>query len=220
MRGKLADVPVSSLRDRPRSRAITRRTTGKYRMLGWRGASRRAAPDCRADRSPRSAIRFGDSRLPSRCGTDAGTRDGRKRALPPGALRRLSRKRFVRQLSRREQTLLSSTARGFARSSVRDCGHVAECPHCSVSSPFTARNLAACITLRLTPVPRPVVPECSGSVIGRSHGTEKIEAAVRVLLPSARVARLDRDTGAARASSAPRSSRGARASSTCSWNAD
>jgi primosomal protein N' (replication factor Y) len=104
---------------------------------------------------------------------------------------------LARRLSRGEQSILFLNRRGFAQFVLcRDCGYVARCPHCAVSLAFHAAwgslKCHHCGHSRRAPV---VCPECKGDrVKGFGIGTERVEDEVKRSFPSARVARLDRDT--------------------------
>jgi primosomal protein N' (replication factor Y) len=103
-------------------------------------------------------------------------------------------------LARKEQAILFLNRRGFAPSvTCETCGHILGCPSCEVA-----------LTYHLSPRPhvichycdyRDAVPsrcaECkSPSLSFEGIGTERIESALGSAFPAARVARLDRDTGA------------------------
>lgn len=103
-------------------------------------------------------------------------------------------------LARKEQAILFLNRRGFAPSvACESCGHILGCPSCEVP-----------LTYHVSPRPhvichycdyRDAVPqrcaECkSPSLSFEGIGTERIESALGDAFPTARIARLDRDTGA------------------------
>jgi primosomal protein N' (replication factor Y) (superfamily II helicase) len=103
-------------------------------------------------------------------------------------------------LERKEQAILFLNRRGFAPSvTCESCGHILGCPSCEVP-----------LTYHLSPRPHVIchycdykdrVPErcaeCKSPQLSfEGIGTERIEAALTTAFPGARVARLDRDTGA------------------------
>lgn len=96
-----------------------------------------------------------------------------------------------------EQTLLFLNRRGYASFLLcRSCGHLAECPHCSISLTYhhAQRRLVChyCDHHRAAPTQ---CPKCAGTLIQpMGVGTEKVEEILRTLLPGARLARMDRDT--------------------------
>ena len=105
-----------------------------------------------------------------------------------------------RVLERKEQAILFLNRRGFAPSVACDsCGHILGCPSCEVP-----------LTYHVSPRPHVIchycdyrarVPEAcseckSPELSYEGIGTERIESALGSAFPSARIARLDRDTGA------------------------
>ena len=107
------------------------------------------------------------------------------------------------RLSAGQQSLLLLNRRGFASALLcRQCGHTFRCPNCEVPLiQHKNRNRLVChycdYTMR-------VPQECSacGSffLMPLGWGTERLEDELKVLLPGARIARLDRDTAVARRS--------------------
>jgi primosomal protein N' (replication factor Y) len=98
---------------------------------------------------------------------------------------------------RREQAILFLNRRGTATSfSCRDCGHVLECPRCSL--PLTAHGtsrLLACHHCNYRQTAPMLCPACGSEKIrGLGVGTERVEQEVGRLLPGARVVRWDLDT--------------------------
>jgi primosomal protein N' (replication factor Y) (superfamily II helicase) len=100
-------------------------------------------------------------------------------------------------MDRGEQAIVLLNRRGYARSLLcRSCGHVFTCPDCSISMTYHQQEdrLAChyCGQERGTPS---LCSECGGPYIHYSGvGTEQLESLLRSLLPSARIARLDRDS--------------------------
>jgi primosomal protein N' (replication factor Y) len=105
--------------------------------------------------------------------------------------------RLEERLERGEQSVLLLNRRGFASVIFcRQCGASLECPHCSVALTYhrAARrmrchycNYAAAVPARCG--------ACGGEYLEQSgFGTERIEHEVRARFPTARVARVDRDT--------------------------
>ena len=100
------------------------------------------------------------------------------------------------RLERREQVLVLLNRRGFSTSVFcRQCGATMECPSCSVSLVVHGRGRAVChYCNHARQVPR-TCQNCGGPFLELlGYGTERVEAEVRQLFPTARVARLDRDT--------------------------
>lgn len=103
-------------------------------------------------------------------------------------------------LERKEQAILFLNRRGFAPSvECSSCGHIFGCPSCEVP-----------LTYHVSPRPHVICHYCdyrdrvpercasckSPSLSFEGIGTERIESALGTAFPAARIARLDRDTGA------------------------
>jgi primosomal protein N' (replication factor Y) (superfamily II helicase) len=100
------------------------------------------------------------------------------------------------RLSSGEQTILFLNRRGFSTTMVcQACGHVCQCPNCSVALTFhrDVAQLACHICGYRERAPK-VCPICKDPGIRHSGvGTQKVEDVVRRLFPRARVARMDAD---------------------------
>ncbi len=101
------------------------------------------------------------------------------------------------RFEKREQTILFINRRGYSSSmQCKQCGHVEECPHCSIALTYhrTDETLRChlCGEQRAAPVR---CPQCRAPDIRwRGLGTQRVEEAVRRVLPRARVERMDTDT--------------------------
>ena len=101
------------------------------------------------------------------------------------------------RLRRGEQALVLLNRRGFATAVFcRQCGRSLECPNCSVSLTFhRAAGQARCHYCGYARARPSSCPECAGRYLEQvGFGTERVEAEIVARWPSARVARLDRDT--------------------------
>ncbi|HXQ81417.1 MAG TPA: primosomal protein N' [Opitutaceae bacterium] len=100
------------------------------------------------------------------------------------------------RFERGEQTILFINRRGYASSmQCRKCGHVEECPHCSVSMTYHRADETLrchlCGDQRTAPAR---CTECGAPDIRwRGLGTQRVEEAVRRVLPRARIERMDTD---------------------------
>jgi primosomal protein N' (replication factor Y) len=123
--------------------------------------------------------------------------------------------RLGQRLDASEQAVILLNRRGYATAMFcRQCGHTLECPNCSVSLTVhrprkrtaPATDLAAAVADRrgwqarchycnfVRQVPS-ACPQCAAPYLEHvGYGTERIEAEIHRLFPSARVARVDRDT--------------------------
>jgi primosomal protein N' (replication factor Y) len=100
------------------------------------------------------------------------------------------------RLEKKEQTILFLNRRGFSTSLIcTKCGHVCECPNCSVALTFhRAAARIVCHICGHTAVAPAKCPECKDPSIRYSGtGTEKVEDAVARLFPKAIVKRMDAD---------------------------
>ena len=101
------------------------------------------------------------------------------------------------RLEKREQTILFLNRRGYSSSMMcRSCGHAEECPHCSITMTYHRTDEALrchlCGHERGAPVR---CPECEAPDIRwKGSGTQRVEEAVRRILPRARIERMDADT--------------------------
>ncbi len=95
------------------------------------------------------------------------------------------------------QSLIFLNRRGFANFlQCLQCGEALVCPNCSVTLTLHRRLRALrCHHCDYTIPPPSACPDCGGlSLTGWGAGTEQVEAALRQMLPEARVGRMDRDT--------------------------
>ncbi len=119
----------------------------------------------------------------------------KQRALPSlsGKLVRAMQDRF----EKREQTILFINRRGYSSSmQCTKCGHVEECRHCSIAMTYhrTDETLRChlCGDQRAAPVR---CPQCAAPEIRwKGLGTQRVEEAVKRVLPRAHVERMDTDT--------------------------
>jgi primosomal protein N' (replication factor Y) len=100
-------------------------------------------------------------------------------------------------LERREQAILFLNRRGFSASfQCAECETVVECPSCTVALTFhrAQRRLTCHYCGHAQRLPERC-PTCLSLLLEhQGTGTEQVEAVLRTVLPTARVARMDRDT--------------------------
>ena len=101
------------------------------------------------------------------------------------------------RLARREQTILFINRRGYSSALLcPKCGHVAECTHCSIA--LTYHRSDETLRCHLCGDQRPAPARCPAcgapDIRWRGLGTQRVEEAVRRVLPRARLARVDTDT--------------------------
>ena len=104
---------------------------------------------------------------------------------------------MMERLKKKQQTILFLNRRGYAQFVLcRDCGWTAKCPNCAVSLAYhnfdRALKCHHCDYNGRVPLK---CPDCGGmKVKAFGIGTEKVEEEVLRVFPTARVARMDRDT--------------------------
>ena len=98
---------------------------------------------------------------------------------------------------RGEQSIILLNRRGYSSFILcRSCGETVQCPNCDVTLTYhrSERVIVCHYCNHREPVPR-VCPSCSKKYIYYvGEGTEQLEEMLKLLFPSLRVARIDRDT--------------------------
>ena len=101
------------------------------------------------------------------------------------------------RLRKKEQSILFMNRRGYhAHYFCTECGHVEMSPDASVPMTYhrTDHTLRCHLTGHIKPAPK-FCPECGApAMTGKGTGTQRIEEAVRKILPKARIVRMDTDT--------------------------
>jgi primosomal protein N' (replication factor Y) (superfamily II helicase) len=197
VRGKLLDCPVILGSATPALESYENCRQRRYRLLEiTQRVERRSLPeiesiDLRARVPPPRSTP--DSSKPA-AATDGKNPD-----------RQLISDTFVRALAENfrvgRQTLVFLNRRGFANFlQCTSCGHVWRCPYCSVTLTLHLKQKRlSCHHCDYRRPPTEICPECKNATLaGIGSGTERIEQALRQLVPQARVARMDRDTTARR----------------------
>ena len=95
------------------------------------------------------------------------------------------------------QALLFINRRGYATFLIcAECGHVLNCPNCSVTLTYHRRKERHFCHYCDYSIPAPsVCPSCHSPAINLlGRGTERVEEEVKEIFPHARVSRMDRDT--------------------------
>jgi primosomal protein N' (replication factor Y) len=138
--------------------------------------------------------RVDSRRMPSFTIVDMRIEVARQRG--PSALSRTLAEAVRARFERREQTILFINRRGYSSSmQCRKCGGVEECPHCSVAMTYHRTDETLRCHLCGEQRPAPVrCPKCGAPDIRwRGLGTQRVEEAVKRLLPRARIERMDTD---------------------------
>lgn len=100
-----------------------------------------------------------------------------------------------------DQSLIFLNRRGYARYvACKDCGHVMQCPHCSVSLTYhKQKQRLLCHHCDFLVHSEQICPQCRCTrFISIGFGTEKLQQELTRIFPAARIGRLDRDTAAKR----------------------
>ena len=150
--------------------------TGKYRLVRL---------NQRVDDKSMPVVRVVDLRRQSRT-----TPEG-------GILARPLAEAIEGRMAKGEQSILFLNRRGFSTSMICEaCGHVCQCPDCSVSLTFhrAAERLMCHICGHSRKAPKSC-PKCSDPKIRfAGMGTQKVEEALKKIFPKARIARMDADS--------------------------
>lgn len=140
-------------------------------------------------------VRFGNAELPAVVKVDL--TDARRRKLMRGNFSQALITAMEKALARKEQVIIFQNRRGYVPAwQCETCGWVPECEHCDVSLTYHKRDHGLRCHYCGARYPPPVQCAACGSnrlrMIGL--GTEKVEEELSLLLPDARVARMDQDS--------------------------
>ena len=104
--------------------------------------------------------------------------------------------KLQQRLERKEQSILFLNRRGYSGFiSCRSCGHVMQCPHCSVSLSQHRDGKLHCHYCGYTIPGVRICPECGSKYIaGFKVGTQQIEDKLKEMFSGVRVLRMDADT--------------------------
>jgi primosomal protein N' (replication factor Y) len=197
MRGKLLDCPVILGSATPALESYENCRQGRYRLLEiTRRVEQRALPTIEAIdlRRQFQAPRFDPTR-----GGATSKSPGDDRQLISDTLANAVKTNFAAG----RQTLLFLNRRGFANFlQCMVCGYVWRCPYCSVTLTLHLKlNKISCHHCDYRRPTTDVCPGCNNTTLaGVGSGTERIEQALKQLVPEARLARMDRDTTSRRGS--------------------
>jgi primosomal protein N' (replication factor Y) len=176
MRAKLAGAVCVLGSATPSLESFANAQSGKYGLL-------------------RLPVRVDGRRMPDIDIVDMRIEAGRQRGF--FALSRRLVQAMQDRFALREQTILFINRRGYSPAMLcTRCGHVEECPHCSVALTYhRADETLRCHLCGAEKAAPLRCPKCSApDVRWRGLGTQRVEEAVRRILPRARVVRMDSDT--------------------------
>lgn len=177
MRAKMSSAVVVLGSATPAVESYHHAQTGKYRLLELRR---------RIDNVPLPTVHLLDMMRFRKTAPDR-----------EGIFSRLLFGKILEKLERKEQVILLQNRRGFAPV-VRcvSCGFTRLCDACNIPLTYHKRgNVLRCHYCNASEKAPEVCPQCRGlDLIFKGIGTQKVEEALRALLPEARVARMDLDT--------------------------
>ncbi len=139
--------------------------------------------------------RFHDAELPDIKIADIRSEKKKKTAI--GEFTSVLIEALKEVLEKGEQAIIFQNRRGFSNYlTCEDCGYIPECPRCAVSLTYhqykNQLNCHYCGHKQLVPL---VCPACGGTRIHTvGIGTEKIEEELKLILPEARIQRMDLET--------------------------
>lgn len=143
--------------------------------------------------------RVGERRLPAVTIVDLGKKDPDR---DKGLFRKELRQALIANLEKGSQSVLLLNRRGFSSVMLcQDCGAPVECLHCRVSLTLhKAKKRLICHYCGYSVDHRVICGNChsTGALVPVGFGTERVEEEAKLLLPEARIARLDSDTAADR----------------------
>jgi len=176
VRGRIEDAVVVLGSATPSLETLENATRGRYRRLEM---------PARIDDRPLPEVRLVDLSRLRRGGKDVG----------PGLISPELADALASTVEAGQQAILFLNRRGYQTLVLCEtCGEEARCTECSVSLTHHARRgILLCHTCGHTERMSTACPSCGGVRFGVGVGTEQVEEAVRAAVPTARVARLDRD---------------------------
>lgn len=190
LRGKLLECPVILGSATPALETYENCRQGRYRLLEITQ---------RVEQRPLPSIEPIDLRRRVQSNGSGTVRTVERECLAPG--RQLFSDELVEALNDNfacgHQTLIFLNRRGFANFvQCRRCGYVWRCPHCSITLTLhLQQNRMSCHHCDYRRPLTDSCPECGDDTLsGVGSGTERVEQALKQLVPEARVARMDRDT--------------------------
>ena len=113
-----------------------------------------------------------------------------------GMIGKALRQELAENLKRGEQSILFLNRRGNSRMLLcGECGHVPECPRCSVPMTFhSANGRLMCHYCGHSERTQEKCPECGGLLKYVGAGTQRVEEELRDLFPDVGILRMDADT--------------------------
>ena len=112
------------------------------------------------------------------------------------AISRPLREELERNLAAGEQSILFLNRRGSSRQLLcPQCGHVPQCPRCSVFLTYhSANGRMMCHYCGYSETASETCPDCGGAMKHIGTGTQRVEEELRELFPGTEILRMDADT--------------------------
>jgi len=199
VRGKFSDCPVILGSATPALESYENCRQGRYRLLEMtKRVEARPLPTIETIDLRRQSHQTPAPPMMSSAAASQETNSGNRRLISEPLLEALAK-----NLQDGHQTLIFLNRRGFANFlQCTLCGYVWRCPYCSVTLTlhFKHNNLA-CHHCDFRRPSSEICPECENPTLANvGAGTEQIEQLLHQFAPSARIARMDRDTTTTRGS--------------------
>lgn len=105
--------------------------------------------------------------------------------------------KITEKLQNQEQVILLLNRRGFSNFiKCRDCGFIEECENCNITLTYHLRgHVLRCHYCNFTKRAPDVCPKCHcPDIVFKGIGTQRVEEALKLTIPQARVVRMDLDT--------------------------
>lgn len=99
-------------------------------------------------------------------------------------------------LDNRQQAILLLNRRGYSTFVMcRECGEVIKCPDCGLPMVYHRDGKLRCHHCDIEDAPPDICPKCGSRYIKYfGSGTQRLEQALKIALPNAKILRMDRDT--------------------------
>ena len=139
--------------------------------------------------------RYGGIKMPEICVVDM--REQTRRRMVKSLFSSVLLNDITQAIKNDKQAILFQNRRGFSlRIECDTCHWVPECKHCDVTLTYHKRSeLLKCHYCGYSITVPPICPDCKGTGLKmKGFGTEKVEEELSILLPDAKIDRMDYDT--------------------------
>ena len=181
-RARMAGVPVILGSATPSLESYHKAMKGEYRLVEL---------SQRIKEKELPKVKLVDMRM------DFDTRSGRK------VISRVMEEALKKDIAKKQQALIFLNRRGFSTFVLcRKCGYTVKCSKCDSPMVFhKPKNALICHYCNVRIAPPEICPSCNGDyLMYKGTGTQKVEKELKVILPDARIERMDSDTMSKRGS--------------------